>query len=46
MTDPDDMFTIANTCLEKDGFYDFAKPWLGEGLVTGKCKQLIHLKSN
>ncbi|KAH9644651.1 hypothetical protein HF086_011820, partial [Spodoptera exigua] len=36
VTDPDDSFTIANTCLEKDGFYDFAKPWLGEGLVTGK----------
>ncbi|CAD0205609.1 unnamed protein product [Chrysodeixis includens] len=36
VTDPDDSFTISNTCLEKDGFYDFAKPWLGEGLVTGK----------
>ncbi|CAG9794826.1 unnamed protein product, partial [Diatraea saccharalis] len=28
----------ANTCLEKDDFYEFAKPWLGEGLVTGKGK--------
>ncbi|XP_075986358.1 uncharacterized protein LOC142983408 [Anticarsia gemmatalis] len=36
VTDPDDMLTISNACLEKDGFYDFAKPWLGEGLVTGK----------
>uniref|UniRef100_A0A2A4JSD1 Cytochrome P450 n=1 Tax=Heliothis virescens TaxID=7102 RepID=A0A2A4JSD1_HELVI len=36
VTDPDASFTIANSCLEKDGFYDFAKPWLGEGLVTGK----------
>ncbi|XP_049880698.1 cytochrome P450 4V2-like [Pectinophora gossypiella] len=34
--DPDDAMTVANTCLEKDGFYEFAKPWLGEGLVTGK----------
>ncbi|XP_026323157.1 uncharacterized protein LOC113232603 [Hyposmocoma kahamanoa] len=36
ITDPDDATTVANTCLEKDGFYEFAKPWLGEGLVTGK----------
>ncbi|XP_064074814.1 cytochrome P450 4C1-like [Vanessa tameamea] len=35
ITDPDDFLTVANTCLQKDGFYDFAKPWLGEGLVTG-----------
>ncbi|CAH0721102.1 unnamed protein product, partial [Brenthis ino] len=35
ITDPDDFLTVANTCLEKDGFYEFAKPWLGEGLVTG-----------
>ncbi|XP_059050485.1 cytochrome P450 4C1-like [Achroia grisella] len=35
VTDPDDFFTVANNCLQKDGFYDFAKPWLGEGLVTG-----------
>ncbi|XP_037295816.1 cytochrome P450 4C1-like [Manduca sexta] len=36
VTDPDECFTVANACLEKDTFYDFAKPWLGEGLVTGK----------
>ncbi|KAL4708511.1 hypothetical protein ACJJTC_014119 [Scirpophaga incertulas] len=35
VTDPDDFFTVANTCFQKDGFYEFAKPWLGEGLVTG-----------
>ncbi|XP_064074815.1 cytochrome P450 4C1-like [Vanessa tameamea] len=35
ITDPDDFLTVANTCLQKDGFYDFAKPWIGEGLVTG-----------
>ncbi|XP_045780382.1 cytochrome P450 4C1-like [Maniola jurtina] len=35
VTDPDDYLTIANTCLQKDNFYEFAKPWLGEGLVTG-----------
>ncbi|KAJ2940595.1 hypothetical protein O0L34_g6536 [Tuta absoluta] len=36
LCDPDDAMTVANTCLEKDDFYEFAKPWLGEGLVTGK----------
>ncbi|KOB71906.1 Cytochrome P450 4c3, partial [Operophtera brumata] len=30
VTDPDDALTVANACLEKDKFYDFAKPWLGE----------------
>ncbi|RVE52790.1 hypothetical protein evm_002663 [Chilo suppressalis] len=35
ITDPDDFLTVANACLQKDDFYDFAKPWLGEGLVTG-----------
>ncbi|XP_013185000.2 cytochrome P450 4C1 [Amyelois transitella] len=42
ITDPDDFLTVANTCLEKDGFYDFAKPWLGEGLVTGKLSIWKH----
>ncbi|PZC73210.1 hypothetical protein B5X24_HaOG200052 [Helicoverpa armigera] len=36
ISDPDDSFTVANSCFEKDDFYDIAKPWLGEGLVTGK----------
>ncbi|XP_050685629.1 cytochrome P450 4C1-like [Leptidea sinapis] len=35
VTDPDDALTVVNNCLQKDRFYDFAKPWLGEGLVTG-----------
>ncbi|XP_041985201.1 cytochrome P450 4C1-like [Aricia agestis] len=35
VTDPEDCMTISNACLQKDGYYDFAKPWLGEGLVTG-----------
>ncbi|KPJ03616.1 Cytochrome P450 4C1 [Papilio xuthus] len=35
LTDPDDYLTVANACLQKDNFYNFAKPWLGEGLVTG-----------
>ncbi|CAH2097054.1 unnamed protein product [Euphydryas editha] len=35
VTDPDDFLTVSNACLQKDGFYEFAKPWLGEGLVTG-----------
>ncbi|XP_045780380.1 cytochrome P450 4C1-like [Maniola jurtina] len=35
VTDPDDCLKIASTCLEKDKFYKFTKPWLGEGLLTG-----------
>ncbi|CAG4967347.1 unnamed protein product [Parnassius apollo] len=35
LTDPEDSLTVANACLQKDTFYEFAKPWLGEGLVTG-----------
>ncbi|XP_045780375.1 cytochrome P450 4V2-like isoform X2 [Maniola jurtina] len=34
VTDPDDCLKIANTCLQKDDFYKFAKPWVGDGLVT------------
>ncbi|XP_045780390.1 cytochrome P450 4V2-like [Maniola jurtina] len=34
VTDPEDCLTIANTCLQKDGFYDFGKPWFGDGLIT------------
>lgn len=41
VTDPDDFLTVANACLEKDWFYDFAKPWLGEGLVTGSRKSKL-----
>ncbi|CAH0721107.1 unnamed protein product, partial [Brenthis ino] len=35
ISDPDDFLTVANTCLEKDSFYEFLKPWVGEGLLTG-----------
>ncbi|XP_045539865.1 cytochrome P450 4C1-like [Papilio machaon] len=35
VTDPDDCLTVANTCLQKDVLYNFAKPWVGEGLITG-----------
>ncbi|XP_072932370.1 cytochrome P450 4C1-like [Epargyreus clarus] len=42
VTDPDDCLTVSNLCLEKDGFYEFAKPWLGEGLVTGKVSVWKH----
>ncbi|CAG4964125.1 unnamed protein product [Parnassius apollo] len=34
LTDPDDFMTVANSCLGKGFLYDFAKPWLGEGLLT------------
>ncbi|CAG5014176.1 unnamed protein product [Parnassius apollo] len=34
LTDPEDFMTVANSCLEKGFLYDFAKPWLGEGLLT------------
>ncbi|KAJ8709483.1 hypothetical protein PYW08_009487 [Mythimna loreyi] len=36
ITDPDDCYTITNTCLEKDSYYDFAEPWLGDGLITAR----------
>ncbi|CAH0597833.1 unnamed protein product [Chrysodeixis includens] len=36
VTDPDDCSTVLNTCLEKDDIYEFVKPFLGEGLATGK----------
>nr|XP_034837117.1 cytochrome P450 4C1-like [Maniola hyperantus] len=35
VTDPDNCLKIANICLQKDSFYKFLKPWLGEGLLTG-----------
>ncbi|XP_069363020.1 cytochrome P450 4V2-like isoform X2 [Maniola hyperantus] len=34
VTDPEDCLTVTNTCLEKDGFYNFGKPWFGDGLIT------------
>ncbi|XP_069363029.1 cytochrome P450 4V2-like isoform X2 [Maniola hyperantus] len=34
VTDPDDCLKIANTCLQKDLFYKFIKPWLEEALLT------------
>ncbi|XP_045780401.1 cytochrome P450 4C1-like isoform X2 [Maniola jurtina] len=36
VTDPDDCLKIANTCLQKDNFYKFIKPWLGEALLTAE----------
>ncbi|XP_045539866.1 cytochrome P450 4C1-like [Papilio machaon] len=42
VTDPDDCLTVANTCLQKDDFYNFAKPWLGEGLITGTLSKWKH----
>ncbi|CAH2236846.1 jg12307 [Pararge aegeria aegeria] len=34
VADPDDFLTVADTCLQKDCFNEFAKPWLGDGLAT------------
>ncbi|PZC73152.1 hypothetical protein B5X24_HaOG200029 [Helicoverpa armigera] len=34
ITDPEDALTAANACLQKHFAYDYAKPWLGEGLIT------------
>ncbi|CAK1594470.1 unnamed protein product [Parnassius mnemosyne] len=36
VTDPEDSLTVTNACVQKDVVYEFAKPWLGEGLLTGK----------
>ncbi|KAJ8715374.1 hypothetical protein PYW07_009856 [Mythimna separata] len=36
ITDPEDSLTVAASCMEKDPYYNFAKPWLGHGLVTAK----------
>ncbi|CAH2056498.1 unnamed protein product, partial [Iphiclides podalirius] len=34
IAEPDDALTVANACLGKHSMYDFAKPWLGNGLIT------------
>ncbi|CAH1641546.1 unnamed protein product [Spodoptera littoralis] len=34
VTDPDDIGTVANACLTKSYFYDFAKDFLNNGLIT------------
>ncbi|XP_075986811.1 cytochrome P450 4c3-like [Anticarsia gemmatalis] len=34
ITDPEDALTAANACLQKHFTYDYAKPWLGNGLIT------------
>ncbi|XP_061380120.1 cytochrome P450 4V2-like [Danaus plexippus] len=34
VADPDDFATVMNSCLLKLKIVDFAKPWLGNGLVT------------
>ncbi|XP_069363039.1 cytochrome P450 4V2-like isoform X3 [Maniola hyperantus] len=34
VTDPEDCLHIAKTSLQNDAFYDFGKPWLGDGLIT------------
>lgn len=38
ITDPDDFLTVSNTCFQKNEFYEFSKPWLGQGLVTADGK--------
>ncbi|CAH2056502.1 unnamed protein product, partial [Iphiclides podalirius] len=34
VSDPDDALTVANTCFKKNFMYKFAKPWVGNGLIT------------
>ncbi|XP_052744944.1 cytochrome P450 4V2 [Bicyclus anynana] len=34
VADPNDFLKVANTCFEKDEVYEYAKPWMGNGLVT------------
>ncbi|KAI5641171.1 cytochrome p450 domain-containing protein [Phthorimaea operculella] len=41
VTDPDDIITVLNTCLEKNWVYEFARSWLGDGLVTVTTKLSI-----
>ncbi|XP_028158671.1 cytochrome P450 4V2-like, partial [Ostrinia furnacalis] len=37
VTDPDDIFTITNTSLDKDDIYDLGRPWIGDGLLTARA---------
>ncbi|KAF9797620.1 hypothetical protein SFRURICE_012768 [Spodoptera frugiperda] len=41
VTDPDDSLVIANTCLNKPYYYDFAKEMFNRGLVTASCELKI-----
>ncbi|KAJ0170832.1 hypothetical protein K1T71_013604 [Dendrolimus kikuchii] len=34
LTNPEDCYTVANTCMEKHDIYKFTKGFLGEGLMT------------
>ncbi|CAG9569439.1 unnamed protein product [Danaus chrysippus] len=34
LTNPEDCLTVSNACLQKDSVYDFAKNWIGDGLIT------------
>ncbi|KAJ8715522.1 hypothetical protein PYW07_010004 [Mythimna separata] len=49
ISDPEDAFVAANTCLNKHFLYTFAKYWMGEGLVTGSAttfgKTANHMKA-
>ncbi|KAJ8715519.1 hypothetical protein PYW07_010001 [Mythimna separata] len=35
VSDPEDAIVVANTCLKKHFLYEFARYWLGDGLITG-----------
>ena len=41
MSDPEDYATVAHTCLKKNIFYEFLKPWIGQGLVTEPRKSYL-----
>ncbi|XP_045780381.1 cytochrome P450 4C1-like [Maniola jurtina] len=34
VTDPNDFWKVANTCLDKSKLYDFVKPYVGNGIGT------------
>ncbi|KAH9631012.1 hypothetical protein HF086_000339 [Spodoptera exigua] len=36
LTDPDDILTVSNTCLNKSYFYEFTKDFIKNGLITSE----------
>nr|ASO98033.1 cytochrome p450 CYP340AB1 [Spodoptera exigua] len=37
LTDPDDILTVSNTCLNKSYFYEFTKDYVQNGLITSEA---------
>ncbi|XP_063629972.1 cytochrome P450 4g15-like [Cydia splendana] len=42
INDPDDAFTVLNSCLEKSYFYKIAFGWFGDGLLTSDVATWKH----